>query len=369
MGLFSKRQSKNSNVDSKLEQPYTGGNQWQTNERLRIQEQVDINTISKTLADTQNGNVTDNIKDIVLKNFEGKEYVDWYLLNFQANYFTNTIKFDCSDYKLTQQIYNVIKCAFLTGKAGIYFDTINLVDGMSYTKPRSVYIRKIEYDIYNEIKSVEISSVSNGFFDSEPDYESLVYEKLEGDKVNNLVLFQWGNLALGAYFLMYPFVKIQNQLLHTLLIEASFYNKKWVYKLANKANATSEVEAFFDYHSPLIIEMMGKSISNKFEPIDLSGAVNSSSNFIDFYHNVCHIYYELFGRSIGTVQKHERNLDTEAQSLQDQTNAIQYEYKKYFDIFLRQLQTHEYLLKNGITVDYELKGDSNESESDNIQYN
>lgn len=311
----------------KRKPPVTGGNAYETNERLNAQSLIDLSNLE---------NIHSSLFGVseILKKSPAEDYINermlevFWLLQLQANYFVNSIEFDCDDYKIREQIFIMIRLAFMNGQAGLYFDE-------SLNKIYAVAIAKTNADFTGEALSYEVmpgalALTSQSIIDGDS-------QKLFQVKAENVALFKWGTLAIGAWILMLPFVKQQHSLLTMMTVNSFTFIKKYLYEVEDLSALPEELKNFFNPKHPFLLKLgigSRKNLSNKIEPFQLDTGSASQRDFLDYYKESINIWYGLFGRRVNEDIKRERNITAEVDASQSQYDYIQAEYQKEFDLFI-----------------------------------
>lgn len=354
-----------SNIENKVEQlfnaPVSGGNTFEAYNEMGIKEELakaQANEPDNRFVQSDTANIESTrqqIENFIEKIISGKTIKDWMLLNLHANYFCNTIKFKCNDIRLEKQIREVIRGAFLYGKAGIYCDQLG--DNLYYS--RSCYVVDATKTLYGELMNAQIYPLKNILWNQDKYHdqvhlEAIVPEPLDREKAKNLVIFQWGTSGMGAYVWLWPFIKFHNQLLTQGIMESVFQTTKLEYKMNNQQKTAKELELFANPLNPFFLNISGLSISNKFDVFRM-GEGQRSTTFAEYYKQAIAMWYELIGRETNIDFKQERNVVDEVQASQTVFETIQSEWKNQFKLFARELNNHPMLAMYGIEIEYEDK--------------
>ena len=78
---------------------------------------------------------------------------------------------------------------------------------------------------------------------------------------------------------------------------------------------------------------------------------DKNQNVNEYYKQVIGIWYELIGRETNIDYK-SKTLASEVSLTENVFTVLQNEYKKWFDIFMRQLQVHDYVALNKIVLEW-----------------
>lgn len=306
--------------------PISGGNTLEVQARLKAQTAIDLSNVEKP-----KGGVLGKVKEI----FNGKQALtqfikeripeEYWLLQLQANYFCNIIKFRNDNNDTTALLIKVIRCAFFSGKAGVYKNELtNQLEG--YT------VVNVDLNYDGSIKRLDVVPVDLYMQSTSPDYNKTIWKIKDKETINKFIIFSWGTIGVGAWVLMYPFIKQQHMLLTMLNTQAFTYMKKFTYKVNDPLQMKEEMELFFDPTNPFLISSgMGDDLSNKFAVFDFQSS--NQKDFINYYYESMRIWYELFGRKLNLDNKKERNVSSEVEASQDQFENLHLDIINQFRIF------------------------------------
>lgn len=321
--------------------PMSGGNSYETAVALEVQKQLDLQSIkygnnARNLA-TDISNLKQVLVDISNKFVFSKTINPYILLNYQANYFCGTCKFETSDMVLKRMVLNVIRGAFLFGVAGILKEDNNLIQ---------YYITNMEYGIDGKLKKCkvyELELMINNMnkLQREPNTDNLSYRELNEKQCENLAVFQWGVMGFSAWITIWPFINFQNDLLTMILIQSFIYNKKFIYTTNNFTSIADEMELFFNPTNPFVVNVgatLNKELPNRFTTDDLASKFDNN-DLLEYYNKTIAVYYHIFGRRINNDTKKERNVSTEIEASQENYDIVQSDWLNFFEIFINNLKT------------------------------
>lgn len=325
--------------DFDREQKITGGNSFEIEQELKAQDYINIHTIPERMKIIQNE--YDKVKNQIEKDLVNRYSIQpYYLLQLQANYFCGTCKYECEDYKFVETMQQVIRCAFLYGQAGIYFDK-----GFYFP----IWISRVKRDITGKIIEIEYGHIWDALEQQDGDTNSLTILTAKKKECDNIVIFKWGTLGLSAWIIVWPFVLFQAMLLKMTIIQSLFYNKKLIYKVSQQNRVGDEVRKFFDPLNIFIWVLAEDNLSNKFEFFEQSIS-QKGIEFLEYYKEVVAIYYHLFGRRLNNDVKKERNITSEVQASQENYEIVQSDWLIQFKNFIEALQ--EKVKPYGIQIKY-----------------
>lgn len=342
--------------------PMSGGNSYDTAIALEVQKQLDLQSIQygnnvRNLA-TDINNLKQTLDEISNKFVFSKTINPYILLNYQANYFCGTCKFETSDMNLKRMVLNVIRGAFLFGVAGILKEDNNLIQ---------YYITNMEWGIDGKLKKCkvyELELMINNVnkLQREPDTNRLAFRELNETQCENLAIFQWGVMGFSAWITIWPFINFQNDLLTMILIQSFIYNKKFIYTTNNFTSIADEMELFFNPTNPFVVNVgatLNKELPNRFTTNDLSNNFDNN-DLLDYYNKTIAVYYHIFGRRINNDVKKERNVSNEVQASQENYDIIQSDWLNFFEIFINNLKKI-----SGIDIKVVKESFNNEKENNN----
>lgn len=321
---------------TKEKQPMTNSNKFDVYTKMEVQEQLDKRTLeqaSKQLAITDLESLSLAINEIGKKIVHSKNLEPYFLLQYQANYFCGTCKFNCEDFLLRQNVLNVIRGAFMLGSAGLYFK-----DGQH----QPVSISQVEYNVDGTLKSCKIlplSMVLQKMNEYKTDVKNMEFKgiiTLNEQECKNLAIFNWGIMAYSAWITIWPFVNLQHQLLTMIIIASFVFNKKWIYRLNNMTTITKEIDLFFNQENPFIVNLGNTDdITNRFEITDTAkSGGGGTADILDYYNKVLAAYYQILGRQVNLDVKKERNVSNEIEASQENFNVVQSDWLNQFELFI-----------------------------------
>lgn len=342
------------------EPPLSGGNAYINKKLLDAQVEIDLNNVEGT-PKTLKSAITAFKKFATKSESKAKDFITartlqpYFLLQLQANYFCNTIEFECNNNIISEMTYKIIRAAFLTGAAGLFK---NLAGNLQPLAIVNTIIDSNGNAIEYEVMPADNAIASQ----SQPNTTNKTIFKINGEQIKNFITFKWGTTGLSAWLLMYPFI-LQQQSMLTMLNTLSFsYLKKYVYKVNDPTSVDTEMELFFDPYNPFIVDAgISNGLGNKFSSFEMSGGNASQKDFIEYYNESIKIWYELFGRKNNKDDKKERNVSSEVEATQAQYKHLQNEYKNQFQLYVNRLLAANFI------PELEMKTiDELEKEKDNL---
>lgn len=340
-------------VDQEKNTPFTGGNTYQTQQALRVQQEIDFNT----LRERQNAasDVKGVLAEITAELIDDRNFNEWVLLNFQADYFCGTCRFECDDLEMREKIIKVIRGAFLMGSAG-------LLKKNGYWIP--VYVSSIKEGPDGTISKAQYYELEvalsylNTLQTLKHDY-NFTFANLRNDE--ELIVFKWGIAALPAFLTIWPFVKFQHSLLKQLISLSFTYNKKMFYTINNKSISKEELKLMFDPANPFIINFGNlDEMRNRFSSEDLANT-SMNKDMVEYYNQVVNAYYHIYGRRVNNDIKKERNISSEVEASQENYDVVQSNWLNMFEIFCEKITK-----ASGIQVKF-LGNQMLDKESENIE--
>lgn len=308
-----------SNIFSK-EPPITGGSFFASKQNLKARESV-INTqfLMKT--------VDEGVKKYL--NSENFTYNLYFLLQQQADYFTNLVPFRFNDKLLTENIYKVIRCAVIYGKAAIWWTKEGIIP---------YYIAHVEYSPFTG-KPVYMKAqlVDNVFSQKalEPTIKEFVEFDIKKDEnaFENVYILNSSSCGFGGLIRWLPFLKQFDNLLKMLYVHSYSYMKFIMYDVKDTSYVDKELELFFNNQLPFLINLGDENLlRNKFKEFNFESSGKSA--IFDYLDKFLETYYNLIGRRFNVDFKKERNVTSEVEASQDNFDVLQNELKQYIILML-----------------------------------
>lgn len=362
MSIFKRNKFKTVDDGFSEPQPISGGNSFNVYQQLKIQKDIDL----QTLQNNQKSNnlmvsLREKIDNISKNLIDVTTFNPYYLLQLHGNYFCNTLKFKSNNPDFSLLLYKLIRVSFLFGRSALVFDSLL---GKAY----GGYVAEIRYNLYNEVEYIKIGNLDDALINQTGELNSSVYKEYWGEDCKNVLVFNWGTLALSAWVIIYPFCKQQQQLLKMLVGQSFSYNKKFIYKINNPNALSNELDLFYNVNNPFIISLMEDDLSNKFDTFDNNSG--DTLSFIEYYKEFCGIMYHLLGRQVNLDNKKERNVSSEVEANQNNFSIVQNDYINQFKCFIEQInKVSDKLQYNGLQLEYEEVINDDVSDGDNSASN
>ena len=287
------------------EPPLTGGDSFETKIELEQQEQKMKSNIPV---------FTKEYKNIVDDIFTPLRYEEFRLLLFQANYFCNIFPIYSQSVKLTNAISIAKHTAFLYGISAIY-------------KVGNVfipcYIKTSKKSITGTFIELELSLASDVFSSyGEIDDLPITFKLKQKDIEKDVVFMKWDTLALGAYYIFLPFIKLQANLLDMLTTEGFSLIKKLNYQASSQKVIRDEMTNFFNPKSPFNIStFIGDEMKSRFKVLKLNE--DDKNSFLQYFEFTMNTYYSLLGRRFNIDMKAERNVSGEIEASQSNFDILE----------------------------------------------
>lgn len=277
--------------------------------------------------------------DLKGADYDEKEFVDfidqrslneWFMLQLQANYFTNTINFRCSNYSIENSIRKVIRAAYLYGKAGLYFDEL-------VGKWVPVMVSQEVVSKSGDIIGGKLYIIQN--FDKQYDFEkNRIDYVLDISNASNLAIFRWGVDTQSAIIYHYPFVRLQTQILKQLSLTSLVLAKKIQYHVQGNVANKEEISNWLNPFKFIVSVFNGGTKNGRFELVKRENNDNGLAE-IEYYKHLTNVYYSLFGRRVNDDIKKERNITDEVSATQESFDVLQENWKSMFRLFIKQLKS------------------------------
>ena len=305
----------------------SNGNLYDVYNRLAAQKGLDLSTLPNFKKVDKE--IQRQIKNLSNSFINDKSLDDYWLFNLHANYFTNTIVYKCNNFKFNSLIQSVIRYAWINGKSGIYFDK-------SVNKVYGIIISNIVMNSYGDIEEIQywpLALNENCKFNEVLDKPLF---KITGKDCENVCILKWGTAAISAWIMYWPFVKLQGMLMRMITSQSLAFNKKYIYKIINPNVDLTEMELWYDPLNIFILDVVGGDINNKFKTNEMSG--EAPTDFIEFYKQVCGIYYTMFGRRMNLDFKRERNTVEEVSMTSGSIENLERDWYTQFLIFVENIK-------------------------------
>lgn len=304
----------------KKEPPITGGSFFESKQNLKARESViNSNLLAKK--------VDENVKKYL--NSENFTYNLYFLLQQQADYFTNIVQFRFNDKLLTENLYKVIRCAVIYGKAAIWWTKEGIIP---------YYINHIEYSPSTG-KPVYMSCqlVDNVFSQKalEPNFKEWVIFDVKKDEnaFDNVYILNSSSCGFGGLIRWLPFLKQLEKLLTMLYVHMYSYIKFVLYDVKDTSYVDKELELFFNNELPFLINLGDENLMrNKFKEFNFESSGKTA--LFEYLDKFLETYYNLIGRRYNVDFKKERNVSAEVDASQDNFDVLQNELKQYILLML-----------------------------------
>lgn len=322
----------------KKEAPINGGNTLDTKQTLNAQRDIDYANLEKV-----NANISRSMKSVLTD--KTKEYINskliqpYYLLQMHANYFCNTIDFECKTPYLKDAVLKVIRASFLFGRAGMFYD-----EKTNRIFPVAFISGKV--DIYGNFNKIMLAPIDS-YLSSQTQKPSIErWIEIEGTECTNYVEFKWGTLGISAWITIWPFIQYQYMILQMMVGLSFSYSKKYVYNVVNPLAIKDEMDLYFDPTNFFLVNAgFSGDLSNKFKVIDSNGKTDTT-DFLDYYNGVMNTIYSIIGRRVNIDAKKERNVMSEVMSTQENYDILKREYMNQFKIFMEKFNNLPIIAEN-----------------------
>lgn len=295
-------------INFNTEKPITGGNTYSLYSLIdaiekNINARVRPKTISKAISKT---NFTTN-----------RCYNTWWLLMFQADYFSNLVDFKIDNYKVNRQIAIAIRLGIIYGSSCLWKVGNNVT---------AMYINNLELDEFGNPKRVKMYRGDYVLLSQSLDFKKDGIQWVERDVTDdeNFFIFIPNDYNLGGLIKWMPFLLQFENLLKMLNTHGYSYLKTILYNVKDKNALLDELELFFNPENPFLINTGDESVlSNKFKEFqvhkesgDIDGLINYIKEFLNFY-------YDLIGRRYNSDRKRDRNVVDEVNASQENYDILQ----------------------------------------------
>ena len=265
---------------------------------------------------------------------KASEIQQYFLYEYQANYFANTIDFECEDKELFLKVKLLIRCAFKDGVACLFRQQDKIGVGL---------VTNRKYNAFSELEECDVIPVTPAL----AQYTKEDRDKWEKDKKltmklkrKDVAIFQWSNSGISNWVTIFQYCNIQRKLLNMINIDIYTMNKKFVYTINNPMTASKEIDWFFDDSSFAIIRPSTMELDNRLEWSELASK-DTGSKLIEFYKQHTGIYNAIFGRRTNNDFKKERSITNEVSLTEDNYQILEKEWMDLFKVFIE--EASEYL--------------------------
>ena len=324
--------------------PLTGGDSFETKIELEQQETKMENNIP--IFAKEYSNIVDEL-------FTPLRYEEFRLLLFQAKYFCSIFPIQSQSVKLNNAIAMCKHIAFMYGIGCIYKTCGKFIPCYIKDSKRSVLgtYTYLELSIANDVFS------SKGVIDEVPKRFILKADDIE----NDVVFMQWDTLALGAYYMFLPFIKLQANLLDMLTTEGFTLIKKLNYQASSPSVIKDEMKNFFNPKSPFNLStFIDDEMKSRFKVLNLKE--DDKNNFLQYFEFTMNTYYSLLGRRFNIDMKAERNVSGEIEASQSNFDILEYEHVIQMENFIKDFKN-----KYGIDIkDYRDDNEQDNNKTDKI---
>lgn len=250
----------------------------------------------------------------------------WFLLQLQANYYINTIKYEIDDPILDEKIRQVIWGAFIYGRAGLYFNSIN-------SQWRVVLINNLDYE-NRKLKVAYLTDLV--IFNAEIDLKIDNYQYIIKNKdLDNLFIFNWGVTSQSALVYQMPFIKTQGMVFTQLILSSLLLGKKVAEKVDAPNKSYEEIKTWLDPRKFFIRLKFDSKTNDKIEIIEKD--IDQNLKEIEFYKEFQNYWYSLFGRRVNSDFKKERQITDELEMVDNNFSALELEWLNQFKIFVEKI--------------------------------
>lgn len=301
------------------ESPISGGNNYTLYSLIEAVEQninarVSNEAISKAISKT---NLSNN-----------RTYNTYWLLNFQADYFSNLVDFKLDNYQVNRQVAIAIRLGIIYGSS-VLWKRGNQVTAM--------YVNNLELDEAGSPKRVKMYRGDYVLMSQSLDFKKDGIQWIERDVSNdeNFFIFIPNDYNLGGLIKWMPFIIQLENLLKMLNTHSYSYLKSILFNVKDKDALLQELELYFNPDNPFLINTGDESVlSNKFKEFQIHKDLSNTDGLIEFIKEFLNIYYDLIGRRYNSDRKNERNITSEVNASQENYDILQRSLKRNINYML-----------------------------------
>lgn len=320
-------------------QPISGGNSY--NEKVARDANMSIikndflrlQRINETNGSSDGGVPTTPISSNPLASssadafIKASEIQQYFLYEYQANYFANTIDFECEDKELFLKIKLMIRCAFKDGVACLFRQEGKIGVGI---------VTNRKYNAFSELEECSVIPITPMLAQyTDKDVEKWKKELTMKIPRKDVAIFQWSNSGISNWVTIFQYCNIQRKLLNMINIDIYTMNKKFIYTINNPMTASKEIDWFFDDSSFAIIRPSTMELDNRLEWSELASK-DTGSKLIEFYKQHTGIYNAIFGRRTNNDFKKERSITNEVSLTEDNYQILEKEWMDLFKVFVEE---------------------------------
>lgn len=326
-------------------QPISGGNSYNekvardTNLSIMKNDLLRLNRINATDGDGSGGDGGTPVSNNPLSSSKADGFIkeseiqQYFLYEYQANYFANTIDFECEDKELFLKIKLMIRCAFKDGVACLFKNGDKVGVGI---------VNERKYNAYSELEECTVFPITPAlakYTKEDVDKwkkENKLWLKLKREDV---AIFQWSNSGISNWVTIFQYCNIQRKLLNMINIDIYTMNKKFIYTINNPMTASKEIDWFFDDASFAIIKPSTMELDNRLEWSE-GASKDTGSRLIEFYKQHTGIYNAIFGRRTNNDFKKERSITNEVSLTEDNYQILEKEWMDLFKVFCEEAKQY-----------------------------
>lgn len=296
--------------------PITGGTFYNSKQFFNAKEsltKMQFNTLNNLQKDLKEKLKSDNFT-----------YNYYFLLQQQADYFSNIVPFRFNTKELTEAIYKVIRCGVIYGKSAVWITSLG--------KIIPLYINDIDYDPFDG-RPIKINAcLIDKIFSQKvikPTNVNFVWFEENKDDFSNLYIFNSTSNGFGGLITWQPFLRQLENLLRMLYTHSYSYLKTVLYDVKDPSAISKELDLFFSNENPFLLNIGGDDVlfTNKFKEFNFTNT--DKSGFFEYLEKFLNTYYSLIGRRYNVDFKKERNVSAEVESSQDNFDILQNELYQY----------------------------------------
>lgn len=307
--------------DFKSDPPISGGSFYNSKQFINAKD-----SLTKMKFSTLDNIQQDLRNKLKAENFT---YNFYFLLQQQADYFTNLIPFRFTTKEITEAVYKVIRAGVIYGKSGIWITSTGQLIPL--------YINEVVYDPFDGHPVKLSAALVDKVFSqktTQPQNINYVWFDEKEDNFDNIYIFNSTSTGFGGLITWRPFLLQFENLLKMLYTHSYSYLKTIYYDVKDPSTSTKELDLFFSSENPFLINVGNDDVllTNKFKEFNFTNT--DKGGFFEYLENFLNVYYDLIGRRYNVDFKKERNVTSEVEASQDNFNVLQNELKQYIYLLL-----------------------------------
>lgn len=259
-------------------------------------------------------------------------YNTWWLLQFQADYFSNLIDFKLDNWEVNRQVAIAIRLGVIYGSS-VLWKRGNTVTAM--------YVNSLELNENGQPARVKMYRGDYVLMNQSLDFKKDGINWIERDILGNsdFIVFIPNDYNLGGLIKWMPFINQLERLLKMVYTHSYSYTKSILYNVKDKNVIADELALYFSCDNPFLINTGDESVlSNKFKEFEIHKNNGNTDGLIQYVKEFLNLYYDLIGRRYNSDKKKERNISNEVDASQENYDILQRPIKRNIEYLIAQIE-------------------------------